>query len=58
VPPAWLDAWLAWKTLPAVERGNLYAIDANLLHRAGPRFVDGMERLCAVLDEARNKLRQ
>lgn len=58
VPPAWLDAWLAWKTLPAVERGNLYAIDANLLHRAGPRFVDGMERLCAVLDQARNKLRR
>jgi iron complex transport system substrate-binding protein len=58
VPPEWLDAWLAWKTLPAVERGNLYAIDANLLHRAGPRFVDGMERLCAVLDEARSKLRR
>jgi len=58
VPPTWLDAWLAWKTLPAVERGNLYAIDANLLHRAGPRFVDGMERLCAVLDEARSRLRR
>jgi len=58
VPPEWLDAWLAWKSLPAVERGNLYAIDANLLHRAGPRFVDGLERLCAVLDQARSNLRR
>ena len=55
VPPAWLDAWRTWKTLPAVARGNLYAIDANLLHRAGPRFVDGLEGLCGVLDRARTK---
>jgi iron complex transport system substrate-binding protein len=56
VPPAWLNAWSVWETLPAVARGNLYAIDANLLHRAGPRFVDGLESLCAVLDKARVKL--
>ncbi|HKE38807.1 MAG TPA: cobalamin-binding protein [Casimicrobiaceae bacterium] len=56
VPPEWLDAWSAWEALPAVARGNLYAIDANLLHRAGPRFIDGLEGLCAVLDKARVKL--
>jgi iron complex transport system substrate-binding protein len=53
VRPAWLDDWKRWTTLPAVVRGNLYTVDANLLHRAGPRFLDGVEELCAVLDRAR-----
>jgi iron complex transport system substrate-binding protein len=53
VRPAWLDAWAAWRDLPAVTRDNLFVVDANLLHRAGPRFVDGAEQLCAALDKAR-----
>jgi iron complex transport system substrate-binding protein len=51
--PAWLDAWSAWPDVPAVARGNLFVVDANLLHRAGPRFVDGIEQLCAALAIAR-----
>ena len=51
--PPWLDAWLAWPDLPAVARGNLLVVDANLLHRSGPRFVDGVEQLCAALATAR-----
>ena len=57
VRPAWLDEWKRWPALPAVARGNLFAVDANLLHRAGPRFVDGVEMMCARLDEARADLR-
>jgi iron complex transport system substrate-binding protein len=57
VRPAWLDDWKRWPMLPAVARGNLYTVDANLLHRAGPRFVDGVEMLCATLAEARAGLR-
>jgi iron complex transport system substrate-binding protein len=57
VRPAWLDDWKRWPTLPAVARGNLYTVDANLLHRAGPRFIDGVEMLCATLAEARAGLR-
>jgi iron complex transport system substrate-binding protein len=57
VRPAWLDDWKRWPTLPAVAHGNLYTVDANLLHRAGPRFVDGVEMLCATLAEARAGLR-
>lgn len=53
VRPAWLDAWRAWPAIPAVARDNLFVVDANLLHRAGPRFIDGIETLCAVLDRAR-----
>jgi iron complex transport system substrate-binding protein len=55
VRPAWLDDWKRWTTLPAVATGNLYTVDANLLHRAGPRFLDGVEELCAVLDQARTR---
>lgn len=51
--PDWLDAWQRWTSLPAVAYGNLYTVDADWLHRAGPRFVDGVAQLCAVLDQAR-----
>jgi iron complex transport system substrate-binding protein len=56
VRPPWLDAWRTWKTLPAVRLDNLFVVDANLLHRAGPRFVDGAEQLCAALSKARSRL--
>ncbi len=55
VRPAWLDDWKRWPILPAVTLGNLYTVDANLLHRPGPRFLDGMEGLCAALDDARRR---
>lgn len=55
--PSWLDAWQRWRELPAVAHGNLFVVDANLLHRAGPRFVAGAEQLCAALDHARENLR-
>ena len=57
VRPAWLDDWKRWAALPAVARGNLYTVDANLLHRPGPRFLDGVEGLCAALDDARVRRR-
>jgi iron complex transport system substrate-binding protein len=58
VRPAWLDEWRRWGEIPAVARGNLFVVDANLLHRAGPRFVDGAEELCVALDRARENLRR
>jgi iron complex transport system substrate-binding protein len=56
IRPAWFDAWAPWRSMPAVARGNLFVVDANLLHRAGPRFVDGVEELCLALDRARLNL--
>jgi iron complex transport system substrate-binding protein len=53
VRPAWLDEWKRWPTLPAVARGNLFTVDANLLHRSGPRFLDGVSALCETLAQAR-----
>ena len=55
VRPAWLDEWRHWPELPAVAQGNLSTVDANLLHRAGPRFVRGAEALCAVVDDVRQR---
>ena len=51
--PAWLDRWRRWKDLPAVANDHLYVVDADLLHRPGPRFLDGVEALCQVVDKAR-----
>jgi iron complex transport system substrate-binding protein len=51
--PEWLDAWLRWPALDAVRHRNLYTVDANLLHRPGPRFVDGVDQLCETLARAR-----
>jgi iron complex transport system substrate-binding protein len=51
--PAWLDAWSRWPALSAVRYGNLFVVDANLLHRPSPRFVDGVVQLCGALDAAR-----
>jgi iron complex transport system substrate-binding protein len=51
--PAWLDDWQHWRDVPAVRYGNLFVADGDLLHRSGPRFVDGVEALCSTLNQAR-----
>ncbi len=55
VRPAWLDDWRRFPKVPAVERDSLFTINADLLHRAGPRFVDGVAELCAAIDRARRQ---
>jgi len=54
--PAWLDEWRAWPQLPAVRVDNLVVVDADRLHRAGPRFIDGMAQLCDALVRARQRM--
>lgn len=49
--PGWLDAWRRWPGIPAVRDGRLRVVDANLLHRNGPRFADGVAQLCAALEK-------
>ncbi|MBS0170162.1 MAG: cobalamin-binding protein [Nitrospira sp.] len=39
----------AWKALPAVQRGEVYLVDAlSYFSRPGPRLVDGVEQLAAI----------
>lgn len=51
--PEWLEYWRRWTTIPAVANDRLYFIPPDLLQRHTPRLLDGAERLCAQLDEAR-----
>lgn len=53
VRPAWLDEWRRWQDLPAARDEGLAVVDADLLHRPGPRFVDGVAQLCAAIARAR-----
>lgn len=47
--PIWQERWRRYPQLSAVRHGRLIYIHPDLLHRPGPRLLDGMERLCAAL---------
>lgn len=53
VRPAWLDNWQRWRGIPAVRDQLLQVVDADRLHRPGPRFADGVAELCAAVAKAR-----
>lgn len=53
--PEWLDDWRKWSKLTAVARGNLFFIPPDQIQRHTPRILDGAERLCAQLEEARGR---
>jgi iron complex transport system substrate-binding protein len=52
-----LDKWKAWPGMTAVARGNLFAIDGDLINRPAPRIAQGAAQLCADLDAARSRRR-
>jgi len=39
----------------AVRRGNLFAIDGDLVNRSGPRIISGAAQLCEKLEQARER---
>jgi cobalamin transport system substrate-binding protein len=43
------DRWRRWQTLSAVKNNRLVVMNSDLLHRPGPRIVDALESLAAVL---------
>lgn len=51
--PKWLEQWRRWPQLQAVRENRLFAVNADLLHRHGPRIIRGMEEVCVKLDEVR-----
>lgn len=53
--PEWLDDWRQWKKLAAVRQGNLFHINPDIMQRHTPRILDGTERLCQLLDQARGR---
>jgi iron complex transport system substrate-binding protein len=56
VTPTWLAQWKRWRETAAVRGNRLFVVDANLLHRPGPRFVDGVQQLCDVVERARDSM--
>jgi iron complex transport system substrate-binding protein len=48
--------WAAWPHSRAQRSSTLYAVDSNLLERQAPRVLDGVEELCGVLQQARDRL--
>jgi iron complex transport system substrate-binding protein len=47
--PAAREQWQRLESLPAIRSGRLYAADGDLLHRYGPRVVDGLEFLARLI---------
>ncbi|WP_299792978.1 cobalamin-binding protein [uncultured Shewanella sp.] len=45
--------WSRWQEVPAVRNKHIYPLNADLLHRAAPRAILGVESLCDALDKAR-----
>jgi iron complex transport system substrate-binding protein len=41
--------WERLKSLPAVRAGRLHSVDGSVLHRYGPRVVDGLEQLARAI---------
>jgi iron complex transport system substrate-binding protein len=48
------EAWRDLDAVPAVRAKRVYAVDADNLHRPGPRLLEGARELCVALDRARS----
>ena len=52
---AGIGIWTPYRSLLAVERGNLFRLDGELLTRPGPRMALGVAQLCEKIDLARQR---
>jgi iron complex transport system substrate-binding protein len=41
--------WMRWKNIPAVQNNRIYFIDSDLVDRASPRIVDGLEKMARLI---------
>lgn len=48
-----LSDWRHWPQLAAVRNGNLHRLNPDLMNRATPRMIEGIEKLCEAVDAAR-----
>jgi iron complex transport system substrate-binding protein len=47
--PVAREKWDRLASLPAIQGGRLYSVDGSLLHRYGPRMVDGLYQLARAI---------
>jgi iron complex transport system substrate-binding protein len=52
---AGINIWKTYQGMLAVQRGNLFMLDSELLVRATPRIADGIAALCERLETARRR---
>jgi iron complex transport system substrate-binding protein len=43
------DKWQRLASLPAIKRGRLYPVDGDLMHRYGPRMIDGLSQIARAI---------
>jgi iron complex transport system substrate-binding protein len=41
--------WFQWNTIPAVRKGHVYLINSDLIDRAAPRIIDGLEEMARLI---------
>ena len=51
----WLAAWQRWPGIRAVKDQNLFTIDPDLINRPTPRILTGMQSLCELIEQARQR---
>jgi iron complex transport system substrate-binding protein len=44
--------WMRWENIPAVQKGRIYFINSDLIDRASPRIVDGLEEMARLIHPA------
>ena len=47
------DLWNKWKYIKAVKQRRIFTLDGDLLHRFGPRAIEGLKLLCEAIDNGR-----
>lgn len=50
-----INIWKPYTSMLAVQRGNLFMLDSELLTRASPRIAEGTAAMCEKLDLARRR---
>ncbi|MGH7334231.1 MAG: ABC transporter substrate-binding protein [Candidatus Rokuibacteriota bacterium] len=43
------DTWERLASLPAIKGGRLYSVDGDLMHRYGPRMIDGLAQIARAI---------
>lgn len=47
--------WKKWQQISAVKNNHLITINPDLLHRFGPRAIEGLKLLCQAIDSVREE---
>ena len=43
------QAWLRWKSIPAVKNNRVHLIDSDLIDRPSPRIIDGLDAMAKII---------